>query len=1226
MLNAIGPAVVALPVDWAASVWADAARRWFERMRRTDALSLLVMSAADGAAPLSRGEFRAVRNLLERVETWEAAGHGTPEDLMDLIAGQLPERSPQERSALSHAIAAAVLDFAVHELEPELYNQAQPARLARVAANEASPLDRALVILAGLTGSMAELLDRLPPGPAGIAEVTAYLNGLVEWLDTDPWPQDDAFGGWPALVPSQIERKLKISTERAGQTPSQQVWSADELIDQCTRLVILGDPGSGKTWLAKRAARRCARRALAKLATGASLDEVELPLFTTCEDLLSTVGRATPVSTVASSALSRVRGVGRTRTITSLQALFETRDGPTVVVLDSLDEGHGAEALIHDLAMDSPSWRIIVTSRPHTWSQWKPIPDTDLARIKGTLEPLRYPDDVEPFIRQWFASNPAAGSRLITQLRRRPPLRGAATVPLILAFYCVLGGDHEIPERRADLYPLVIDRLLTGRWRGRHDHQDFNQKTCRRLLRKWAWDTTHNDEDTRIRDWSDSFSTEPMLNLDNRRALDHVAVSIKQGVPEDEPITYGSISWTTRRFVHRTIQEHLVAEYIAALPADKAAEALFGHLWYDPDWEYAAPTGLISHPHRDEVLARLIGRLTGGDFSGSFAAFDGCREIRRFLARVARESAEDDWSPHAAATIILARLELSSTDDVELVPASRWPASSSLLANALLDRLEAEAGRAQVSDLPEIISTLTRVGITPEQRDRFRALLGKRLAKAEDVMLSHYFSYWAAIFIALEPSADERAKVRELLVERLAVSTYPDLMAARGLTTAHGLAPTADERARLSAQLISLLPTVDHDKAGRIIDALLQLDPDDDQKRQVREVLITEMPIRTLSDVEQAWNSIAKIDPTPADRDRLVAMLLGIVCDMRVLPRITEVARPLAWLEATEEEREQVHAALLTAARRAASATSIFDPIGLAHTVAELATGDDALRAQVRDALASSIATSHLAFSARRLAEGLLVLQVSAPATRQLLRRVAGALSAETDAERAHALAEAGIMLCSAESDPDEAPQQEWFRSQALEASLRRYERWVHDTQEGSITSQRQADESTGLTDDLRRLAVIPEERARAHQATLTMFSHVDGHNPRVLTFVVALTELSATADERANTRRALIGALASGTGSWAVQVIMDSLFRLGMTDSEQVELKAILIRMFAQMPYRLEAESLAREIIRLNPTLDDLRGSADWPCKPTDGLLAAVRRNTPLAAWLAALPEITVG
>jgi hypothetical protein len=61
----IGPAVMALPVNWAADALAGAAQRWFRRLRRADDLSRLVKAAAvDSSVDLSHGEFRAVRQLL----------------------------------------------------------------------------------------------------------------------------------------------------------------------------------------------------------------------------------------------------------------------------------------------------------------------------------------------------------------------------------------------------------------------------------------------------------------------------------------------------------------------------------------------------------------------------------------------------------------------------------------------------------------------------------------------------------------------------------------------------------------------------------------------------------------------------------------------------------------------------------------------------------------------------------------------------------------------------------------------------------------------------------------------------------------------------------------------------------------------------------------------------------------------------------------------------------
>ena len=74
------------------------------------------------------------------------------------------------------------------------------------------------------------------------------------------------------------------------------------------RLVILGGPGAGKTWLAKRTARRCAEEAIAALAAGSTLDEIELPLYTTCSRLFSAHGdiREAAVSALSNSSLTWV--------------------------------------------------------------------------------------------------------------------------------------------------------------------------------------------------------------------------------------------------------------------------------------------------------------------------------------------------------------------------------------------------------------------------------------------------------------------------------------------------------------------------------------------------------------------------------------------------------------------------------------------------------------------------------------------------------------------------------------------------------------------------------------------------------------------------------------------------------------------------------------------------------------------------------------------------------
>ena len=154
------------------------------------------------------------------------AGRGTVEDLADRIASCLPPRdgrTAEDSHAAALTIARGLLEFAVADLDPKLFQQVLMARLQRMETDQASALDKALLglhadLAAGFASVMEQLklvLDRLPPGPARRGEIAVYLRTLIDWLNTDPWPRDPQFGG-PVLTPAAIERKLRITATGPG--------------------------------------------------------------------------------------------------------------------------------------------------------------------------------------------------------------------------------------------------------------------------------------------------------------------------------------------------------------------------------------------------------------------------------------------------------------------------------------------------------------------------------------------------------------------------------------------------------------------------------------------------------------------------------------------------------------------------------------------------------------------------------------------------------------------------------------------------------------------------------------------------------------------------------------------------------------------------------------------------------------------------------------------------
>jgi hypothetical protein len=364
---ALGPAAVALPVNWMADALAGATKHWFSKILRQDDLSRLVRAATGTTVELTAAEFDAMRELLQDQRTWATVGRGTVDDLAGQIADCLPRRdnrTVEDSHAAALIIARGLLEFVAADLDPRMFQQVLLARLQRIETDQASALDNALLglhtLFANCMGQLKLVLDRLPPGQAGRGEILVYLRALVDWLNTDPWPRDQRFGG-PILSPASIERKLRVT---ASSRHGGQVLDADDLTQQYQQLVILGGPGSGKTWLARRTARRCAEWAIQALAAGGDIDQIELPLYTSCSHLFAADGDIREAA--VSSSLTQLGDLGGSRIIAALRAFFTERNAPTLFVIEALDEAHGGSERLRQAG--TLPWRIVLTSRPGSWN------------------------------------------------------------------------------------------------------------------------------------------------------------------------------------------------------------------------------------------------------------------------------------------------------------------------------------------------------------------------------------------------------------------------------------------------------------------------------------------------------------------------------------------------------------------------------------------------------------------------------------------------------------------------------------------------------------------------------------------------------------------------------------------------------------------------------------------------------------------------------------------
>jgi hypothetical protein len=921
---ALGPAGVALPVNWAAGKLAGAAVRWFRRCRQTDDLSRLVRAAAGPSAQLSRDEIKKLANLLEDEETWRQLSGSDVNDLTGRVATCL---SSDARMA-ADAIARGLLEFAVFDLQPDVFQRVVQARLRQM-TGQVSALDEALFRihedLYQLVDEVKDLFglvsDRLPAGPANLREIKIYLNSLIDWLNTDPWPRHLRLGG-PVLTPAAIERKLRVAATGA---ELKHDADADELARRCSRLVILGGPGSGKTWLAMRTARICAEEALKGLEDDALLDDVELPLYTTCSRLISTPGDIREA--VVTSALNWMGDLGGSRIIKALSLAFTQRTAKTLLVIDSLDEvGDDGEARDRLRRADSlkPAWRVMLTSRPGSWDHQLNIEGRNRAHQVGELEPLRYPEDVNQVIKVWFDDRLEAAAALTIQIAKRPDLQRTATVPLMLAFYCILGGEEPLPEtwdRDDGLFAKVLNRLLAGCW-----HANANRVPpgpWLGTLRSWAWDGAVSDAFSGLGAWPDKVSTRrSALGENGNKAVDHIAVPTEAPDVDDGKVP--------RRFIHRQLREYLVASYVAGLDAKRAAEVLLPHLWFDPDWEYAAPAALAMHPDRGQVLCDLIRRAARpAETPEDFAGIDVCWEFSRFLARVASVSRRECWPDEAAEIIGRARVKLATSGVIDdLGGAPSWEESNCEARKLLFLRYRypLHFRPYKTISLSTLIAGLTRLATTQEARQEARAkLLG---------MLGNHHGRSSAFALArgvigLSATVDEKRQVLDTLLMSPELIGEPEPgppMSRRGhaadVYLISQLAETEVGKSRTRGALLQRLatwpqslPSWGDDILSELIKVLMQLTPSVDEKRQARGTLLS-LTIARSGEREPDWaqqtaNLVTLLCPTEEDKRQACDALNHLIItttdnDLRLI-----LARQIARLSPTTEERRQARTAML---------------------------------------------------------------------------------------------------------------------------------------------------------------------------------------------------------------------------------------------------------------------------------------------------------------------------
>ncbi|MCX6876566.1 MAG: HEAT repeat domain-containing protein [Verrucomicrobia bacterium] len=480
--------------------------------------------------------------------------------------------------------------------------------------------------------------DRKPIAASAIAVPVRVLKESTRPEPPRPGPRgedaDEAGKGEPREASRDyVDPEIAALYEEATREKRREgvPWQQERLLIH--RAVVLGGPGSGKSFLTQTTALDLARAALDALQKRqAGLDTLDLPLHFTLARFADPTLPPDPADAV-------LELVGRDFSpppcfLAWLKQRLRSRT--TWLILDALDEvreDHRPTLARRLRAIEAQGWqtRVLLTCRPANYSReqipWGELTEYELA--------LFNPLEIRQFVQRWFASEPPRGDTLSQALDRNYSLAHAARTPLIATFLCLAHEEAPVTvtTRRVELYAHVVRGLARHAWKERplaraEPHVDdlvrFLVAIARPLFQRHPADNLFTHEEITCELERCPKLPVPWAALETSRAGQPMPSSASwPTLLRDELLETGILVGAGLRdrvetqfsFAHRSLLEYLVARNLSEEAKTKGWSSIAAFVdkksWH-PAWQEAVVflAGLLADP---QPLLTLLSDSTKDD-------------------------------------------------------------------------------------------------------------------------------------------------------------------------------------------------------------------------------------------------------------------------------------------------------------------------------------------------------------------------------------------------------------------------------------------------------------------------------------------------------------------------------------------------------------------------------------------------------------------------------------